>query len=88
MAPSADAGGASGVAAGASAAPDLLVFVNGVRHRLPPGRAEATLLQYLRGASRSALRPPPLPLPAAMTLVSDMRRLPPRHAPHARYFAL
>ena len=26
-----------------------IVYVNGKRHELPPGKAETTLLQYLRG---------------------------------------
>ena len=38
MAPPGDAGAAS----------ELVVFVNGMRHTLPPGRAEVTLLQWLR----------------------------------------
>ena len=51
MAPGADAGSAGGAGASVAAPADLVVFVNGVRRTLPPGRAEVTLLQYLRGAS-------------------------------------
>lgn len=29
--------------------PELITYVNGKRHQLPKGRAETTLLQYLRG---------------------------------------
>lgn len=28
---------------------EAVCYINGKRHVLPPGRAEATLLQYLRG---------------------------------------
>jgi hypothetical protein len=84
MAPGVDAGAANGAAAGGSASPDLVVFVNGVRRTLPAGRAEATLLQYLRGASRRALRRGGS-LCGAMTLLCESRRLRralplPRHA--------
>ena len=50
MAPSADAAGNGGGAGPGAARDELLVYVNGVRRTLPPGRAEVTLLQYLRGA--------------------------------------
>ena len=51
MAPGADAGSAGGAGASVAAPVDLVGYVNGVRRTLPPGRAEVTLLQYLRGAS-------------------------------------
>jgi hypothetical protein len=55
MAPAAPAAGGEAPAAASAAiaraeSDDLLVYVNGVRRALPPARAEATLLQYLRGA--------------------------------------
>lgn len=52
MPPAAEAAGNGGSVSGGSGAPrdELLVYVNGVRRTLPPGRAEVTLLQYLRGA--------------------------------------
>jgi hypothetical protein len=55
MPPAAEAagnGGSAGAVSGAESPPrdELLVFINGVRRTLPPGRAEVTLLQYLRGA--------------------------------------
>jgi hypothetical protein len=58
MAPGCDAAAAAPaadltplLASGACASDaSLLVFVNGAKHALPPGRAEATLLQFLRGA--------------------------------------
>lgn len=34
-----------------------IVYVNGKRHELPPGKAETTLLQYLRGALPPNLLP-------------------------------
>ena len=40
---------------GSGAAGELLCYVNGVRRLLPRGKAEVTLLQYLRGASRCLL---------------------------------
>ena len=34
---------------------EAVCYINGKRHVLPPGRGEATLLQYLRGARRVTL---------------------------------
>ena len=58
MAPDA-AGNGGSAGADAAARDELLVYVNGVRRTLPPGRAEVTLLQWLRGAR--APQPPPPP---------------------------
>ena len=42
-------------AAEAPAAP-AIIFVNGKKHLLPPGRGDATLLQYLRGENENEAR--------------------------------
>ncbi len=49
-----------------------IAYINGKRHVLPAGRAEVTLLQYLRGAELSLVEPRPgqflaLDLPACNT---------------------
>jgi hypothetical protein len=97
MAPAAPASGGEAPAAAAVVAgdanahgttDDLVVYVNGVRRALPPARAEATLLQYLRGAvaappgatSRARVRPV---LPVLLRVTRRVRLTPKRRVTRA-----